>query len=146
MAVDFSQDIKTTERQMNRYVNNGQKVPRDVLSHYTNLLSGTIDSETVEKGKSDNYPEGDISSTFTSVSDTDSVILTQDTNRDYIMIQNLESEAIYINFGAPSAVNGGLKLSSDASWSSEIPQFAQAEIHAITATGSSNIAIYSIGA
>ena len=36
---------------MNRYVRNGQKVPKDVLAHYNNLLSGTNNAQTVENGQ-----------------------------------------------------------------------------------------------
>lgn len=145
MAVDFSQDIKTTERQMNTYIRKGQKVPKDVLSHYTNLLSGTLNAQQVENGQSDDFPSGDLSTTFTDATTTDSVILIADTDREYILIQNTGDEIIYLNFNAPAAVDGGLKLGPDASWSTQIPQFAKAEIHTIAEANTSALAIYTIG-
>lgn len=145
MAVDFSQDIKTTERQMNTYIRKGQKIPRDVLDHYTKLLSGTLNAQQVENGQSDDFPSGDLSSTFSSATTTDSVLLTAEEDRQYILIQNTGDEVIYLNFNAPAAVNSGLKLSPDASWSTQIPQFAGAEIHVIAAANTSTVATYTIG-
>lgn len=145
MAVDFSQDIKTTERQMSTYVRKGQKVPKDVLAHYNNLLSGTLNAQQVENGQSDDYPSGDLSATFANATTTDSVLLSADTDREYILIQNTGDEIIYLNFNAPAAVDGGLKLGPDASWSTQIPQFATAEIHTIAEANTSPLAIYTIG-
>lgn len=144
MAVDFSQDIKTTERQMNRYVRNGQKVPKDVLAHYNNLLSGTLNAQTVENGQADDFPSGNLTTTFGSVPNTNGVILIEG-DRQYLLIQNVGDDTIYINFGASAAVLGGLKLLPGASWSTQFPQFATAEINAIAETSSSDVAIYTIG-
>ena len=144
MAVDFSQDIKTTERQMNRYVRNGQIIPKDVLAHYNNLLSGTLNAQTIENGQADDFPSGDLNSTFTSVPNTNTVILAAG-DRDYLLIQNVGDDTIYINFGAPAAVLGGLKLLPGASWSTQFPQFVTAELNAIAESTSSDVAIYTIG-
>jgi len=145
MAVDFSQDIKTTERQMSTYVRKGQKVPKDVLAHYNNLLSGTINAQTVENGQADDFPAGPLASTFPAVTNTDSAILPASATTQYILIQNIGTDTIYLNFGAAAAVLGGLQLSPGASWSTQFPQFTTAEIHAIAESTSSNVAIYTIG-
>ena len=130
---------------MNRYVRNGQKVPKDVLAHYNNLLSGTINAQTVENGQADDFPAGDLSTTFTDATTTDAVLLIADTAREYILIQNIGDEVIYINFNGIAAVDGGLKLGPDASWSTQIPQFATAEVHVIATANTSPLAVYSIG-
>lgn len=149
MAIDFSQDIKTAERQMNTYIRRGQKVPRDVLDHYTKLLSGTLDSQTVENGgnsSTSSAPQGSLNpGTFPTVSDTDSVILSADTDRSYVLIQNTGNETVFINFGSAAAVNGGLKIIAGGSWSSTFPQFAETEIHAIAEANTSTLTIYTIG-
>lgn len=145
MAVDFSNDIRTTERQMARFVRKGQKVPKDVLAHYTNLLSGTINAQTVENGQADDFPAGDLAGIFPSVSTTSSVVIAASTSREFILIQNIGTETIYINFNGPAGVAAGLQLVAGGSWSSQFPQFAKAEIHAIAETGSSTLALYTIG-
>jgi len=145
MAVDFSNDIKTTERQMSRYVRNGQKVPKDVLAHYNNLLSGTLNAQQVENGQADDFPAGNLAGLFFNANTIDAVLLGSDPDREYILIQNLGDEIIYINFGFAAAVDGGLKLGPDESWSSQIPQFVTSEIHSIAAANTSAVAVYTIG-
>lgn len=144
MAVDFSQDIKTTERQITSYVRRGQKIPKDVLNHYNNLLSGAINSEKVNNGQSDSFPSGSLSSVFANVPNTDSTILTAG-SRQYLLIQNIGNDVVFINFNAAAGVNIGLKLFPGSSWTTQFPQFVNTTIHAIAENTSSHVAIYTIG-
>lgn len=66
MTVDFSQDIKTAERQMNSYINRGQKVPSNVLAHYNNLLSGTLNANILYNLNTNNQGSSD----FINLTDT----------------------------------------------------------------------------
>jgi len=145
MSVDFSQDIKTTERQMNTYVRKGQKVPQDVLAHHNNLLSATLNAQQVENGQADDLPSGNLNSLFPLITTTDDIILKLNTSTEYVLIQNIGDKTVYIHFGAPAAIGAGLQLLAGASWSSQIPQFIQNDIHAITVSGTSTLALYYLG-
>lgn len=145
MAVDFSYDIKTTERQMSKFVRRGQKVPKDVLAHYTNLLSGTLNAQELENGESTDFPPGNLNSSFPSITTSNSVPLAADTNRNYILLQNIGDQTIYINFDGVAAVGGGLQILPGGSWTSQIPQFVEAALNAIAQAGTSILAIYVIG-
>ena len=130
---------------MIKYVRRGQKVPKDVLAHYNNLLSGTLNAQELETGESTDFPVGALVSTFPSIATANGVVLAANADRTYILIQNIGPEAIYINFGAAAAVGGGLQLLPGASWTSQIPQFVEAELNAIADTATSSLAVYTIG-
>lgn len=144
MNVDFSNDIKLVQRQMNRYVRQNLTIPKDVLAHYNNLLGGTINQETVESGQADDFPSGSLTSTFPTVNTSSTVLLTANPDREYLVIQNIGANDIYLNFGGAATVGGGYLLNTGEVFQTQIPQFASAEIEAIADSVASTAAVFTL--
>lgn len=146
MTVDFSQDIKTTRRQIESYVRRGQKIPKDVLYYHNSLLSASINTDTVENGQADDFPGGSLSQNFLDISTSNNTITTGSPTREYILIQNIGGENIYVYFGPGAAsVGAGLLIVPGGSWSTQFPQFTRNSIQVIAENNSSRIAFYYIG-
>ena len=144
MNVDFSNDIKLAQRQMNRYVRQKLPIPKDVLTHYNNLLSGAINQETVESGQADDFPSGSLTSIFPTVNTSSTILLTANPDREYLVIQNIGANDIYLNFGGTASIGGGYLLSTGEVFQTQIPQFTSAVVEAIAHTVASTAAVFTL--
>lgn len=148
MAIDFTTDIHNVARQIRRYISANQPVPKCTLEQYNTLIGASLNAQTLESGGSNasvGLPTGTLNTTFTTATTTDSVVLVGDPGFTYVLIQNVGDNTVYINFGAPASIGGGLQLVPGANWITQIPQFMEVDLHAIADTAASDLAIYSIG-
>lgn len=143
MALDFTIDINNVTRQIKQYLRRDQPIPKCTLDHYNTLVGATINAQTLESG-TNSFPLGTLAGTFPAVPATDTTILAANTSRTYVLIQNIGSDTIFLNFGGAAAVNGGLKLLPGAEFDTQIPQLLTGALHAIAETGSSTLAVYEI--
>ena len=143
MALDFTIDINNVTRQIRQYLRRDQPIPKCTLEHYNTLVGATLNAQTLESGTSD-FPVGALASSFPAVPITDTTILAANTSRTYLLLQNIGSDTVYINFGGAAALAGGIQLLPGAEFSTQVTQFTEAELHAIADTNPSALAVYEI--
>lgn len=137
MTLNLSNDLKFAKRQINSYIKKGQIVPKDVLSHYSNLLSVANDRQSFTFGT---LTPG----SFPTITTSSTSILPTNNNRTYVLIQNIGNNVVFLDFDSPAANNGGLKLSANEKIELTIKQFVTANINAIAIGGSSTLSIFTI--
>lgn len=142
MALDFTKDISNVTRQIEGYLKRNLPVPKCTLEHYNTLIGSVTNSIALEE--SGGTSPTSLSSSFPTVTTTNSIVLATSSTRTYFIIQNIGDETVYINFGAPATIGGGLKLLASAEFSTEITQFTQTAINAIAEANISTLAIYEV--
>lgn len=143
MAIDFSNQLKLTERTINRYINKKLPVPTAILDKYSNLQS-FVNSSSGAGGNNSSTISGNlqiISKSTLSIT-TSEELVPINSNINYILIQNNGPNNIYFTFGSSGVLDGSnsLILLPGASWTSSIPQFIQNNIYG-QATVSSTVSI-----
>lgn len=143
MSLDFTTDINNVTRQIRSYIRRNEPIPKCTLDHYSSLVSASINSQIAESGSGD-FPVGNLSSSFPSATTSNSVILSANTSRTYILIQNIGTETVYINFGGVAGVGAGIQLLPSATFITQVTQFTRAELNAISTSAPSSLAVFEI--